>query len=438
MPKFAHMKSQPNNAKPALAFSALLAIAHLAFSVVGCSDSNAITKATSDSGAGTEVISDSGASTEAAEKERALDLFIEGVTGNVGMPGVQTAVIKDGRVVWAKSYGMAVIAPLPDRPMTNDTISEFAQISNEVIAVAFMQQVEAGAFGLDDDINAALPWSIRNPSYPDDPITWRMIFSHTASFNNVTASIDGPIVYGMDSPVALGDFLRNVYSPTGQYYGTYTFRSTRPGQTYWVSQLAPGLAAYAIELKVNQPFYTYVKEHIFDPLDMQSTSYFMRDLPTDLLAVGYTCYPRGDGFGCDPLGTPGGTSLEQQNSFPYYPVSLLRTSAVQYLKFMAMIMNGGSAGSTSILSAAGVEQLLTPLPMQTDDGRQQGLYFRSVPGYEGPGGSAAWGNGAQLSGVSAAAFFDRSAGVGAIAVGNSTGNGDRMTQIVSRLLSEFR
>lgn len=420
MLKFTAMRSQPK-AKPPLAFGVLLAILHLAFSVVGCSDSNpSVTGA------------------EAAEKERALDLFIEDITANVGMPGVQTAAIKDGKVVWAKSYGMAVVAPLPDRPMTDDTISEFAQLSSEVIAVAFMQQVEAGAFGLDDDINAALPWSVRNPSYPDVPITWRMILSHTASFNNVPESIDGPVVYGMDSPVALGDFLRDVYGPTGQYYGTSTFLSARPGQTYSVAQLATGLVAYAIELKVNQPFYTYVKEHIFDPLDMRSTSYFVRDLPTDLLAVGYNCFPRGEGFGCYALGTPGGTVLEQQHSFPYYPVHLLRTSAVQYLKFIAMIMNGGSAGSTSILSAAGVEQLLTPLPIQTDDGRQQGLYFRSLPGYEGPGGSAAWGNAGSTPGVSAVAFFDRSSGVGAIAVGNNAGTPDRLTRIVARLLNEFR
>ncbi len=439
MPKFANSNRQP---KRSLDYTALLVASHLAFNLVGCSGSNASTNATNDSGANTDTISDSGASTEAAEKELALDNFIEAVAAGMGMPGVQTVVIKDGNVVRAKSYGMAVIAPMTERPMTNDTILEFASISKEFVAVAFMQQVEAAAIGLDDDISASLPWQVRNPHFPDVPITWRMVLSHTSSIN-VDPRIFNDYILGTDSTIPLADFMSDLYTPTGRYYSSNTFLSDSPGTTYKYSTTAISLAAYAIELIVKQPFHEYVRQRIFEPLGMQVSSYFLRDLPPDLLAVGYTCNFHGVGFQCLPDGATNGTVLDQQHSVPQYPVLLLRSSALQYSKFMAMIMNDGKVGSTSIISHASIEQLLEPQAVAAYDGQQQGLVFFGIPEFADPNNNdLMWGHGGQDSGVATAAFFDRNAGVGAIVLGNSQDSAQtstgQMTRIAAKLLSEFR
>jgi CubicO group peptidase (beta-lactamase class C family) len=421
MRKLATANTLPKNPNHTLGCGALLVAAHVAFSVVGCSSA--------------------GASSDATSKEQALDRFIEDVTASMGMPGVQTAVVKDGKLVWAKSYGLAVTTPLPDRAMTNDTILELASISKELVAVAFMQQVEAGVLGLDDDISAALPWPVQNPHFPEVPITWRMVLSHTATIQDDPRAFDG-FVLGADSSIPLGDLMRDLYTPTGRYYSEETFLAARPGTIYQYSTTAISLAAYAIELAVKQPFYEYVRDRIVEPLGMESTSYFLRDLPSDQLAVGYTCVAHGVGFACPPPGDPKGTVLDQQHAVPQYPVLLLRTTATQYSKFMAMLLNRGQVGGTSIISQASIEQLLAPLPITTDDGKQQGLVFFGIPESVDPGGDTMWGHGGADLGVAASAFFDRSSGVGAIAVGNSQSSAytstGQITRIVAKLLSEFR
>jgi len=44
-----------------------------------------------------------------------------------------------------------------------------------------MQLYEKGLFDLDEDVNNYLPFSLRNPHYPDSPITFRMLLSHRSS-----------------------------------------------------------------------------------------------------------------------------------------------------------------------------------------------------------------------------------------------------------------
>ena len=51
------------------------------------------------------------------------------------------------------------------------------------MTVAVMQ-VEKGHLALDDDIDHHLPFAVRNPEWPDVPITWRMLPSHSSSLNS--------------------------------------------------------------------------------------------------------------------------------------------------------------------------------------------------------------------------------------------------------------
>jgi len=170
----------------------------------------------------------------------------------------------------------------------------------------------------------------------------------------------------------------------------------------------------------------------------------LRDLPPDLLAVGYTCNVHGGvGFQCLPDGATNGTVLDQQHSVPQYPVLLLRSSAVQYSKFMSMIMNDGQVGSTPIISDASIEQLLEPQALAAYYGQQQGLVFFGIPESADPNNNdLMWGHGGEDTGVATAAFFDRNTGVGAIVLGNSQDSAStstgQMTRIAAELLSEFR
>jgi CubicO group peptidase (beta-lactamase class C family) len=64
--------------------------------------------------------------------------------------------------------------------MTDQTIQNIGSISKTITATAVMQLWERGKFKLDDDVNKYLPFQVRNPHFPDDPITFRQLLTHKA------------------------------------------------------------------------------------------------------------------------------------------------------------------------------------------------------------------------------------------------------------------
>ncbi len=97
-----------------------------------------------------------------------------------GVPGVSIAVINDGRLEWARGYGLARAGDTA--PVTADTLFQAASLSKSVTAVAALSLVEAGQLDLDADINTRLTsWKIPTaPIAAGTPVTLRQLLSHTA------------------------------------------------------------------------------------------------------------------------------------------------------------------------------------------------------------------------------------------------------------------
>ena len=84
------------------------------------------------------------------------------------------------------------------RPVTADDPVRIASVSKLVVALAVMRLVERGQLDLDQDISAYLGWPVRNPGFPDRPITLRLLLSHQSSLR------DGDDLY----LIPLGDMLQ--------------------------------------------------------------------------------------------------------------------------------------------------------------------------------------------------------------------------------------
>src|SRR6187399_2237515 len=64
------------------------------------------------------------------------------------------------------------------RRVTADDPVRVASISKLVVALGAMRMVEAGTLDLDRDVSDWLGWPLRNPAFPDTPITLRQLLSH--------------------------------------------------------------------------------------------------------------------------------------------------------------------------------------------------------------------------------------------------------------------
>ncbi len=71
----------------------------------------------------------------------------------LNVPGVSVAVIRGGKIAWAKGYG---VTHANGAPVTPQTLFQAASISKPVAAMAAMKMVEAGQLELDADINTVL------------------------------------------------------------------------------------------------------------------------------------------------------------------------------------------------------------------------------------------------------------------------------------------
>jgi CubicO group peptidase (beta-lactamase class C family) len=70
------------------------------------------------------------------------------------------------------------------RPLTIADPARVASISKLVVALGVMRLVEQGKLDLDRDVSDWLGWSLRNPAFPDRPISLRLLLSHRSSLRD--------------------------------------------------------------------------------------------------------------------------------------------------------------------------------------------------------------------------------------------------------------
>jgi CubicO group peptidase (beta-lactamase class C family) len=364
--------------------------------------------------------------------------FILEVMRGGGIPGLQAVVVKDGKVIWHRSYGYSVLAqPGPRTPMRDDSLLFSASVAKMITVTAVMQQVEKGRISLDDDISKYVPFTLRNPKWPDVPITWRMLLTHTSSVDVDQSVEDSVYFYGSDSPVSLEEYVEGMFIPGGRYFRPDSFRPGKPGTERIYSDAGFDLVGYALARVVKQPFAEYVHDAILVPLRMKESAYSLRKIPADKLAVGYGRTLRDDGrwaFASARVAfahlPDGRTVLEDQMGIPDPPTGGLYTSATQFAQLLLMFLNHGTLDGAKVLEPSSVDLLTTHTGYFSIFGYQQGL---ALMGTRDLDDHLVWGHDGQDRGYCTAAYFDRESGVGVVAFANA----NRDDELLSRRLVDL-
>jgi len=334
--------------------------------------------------------------------EPSLDEFMKTSLDTSQLPGWSAAIVKNGKVVLAKGWGMADIAT--SRAMTERDILIVGSLSKTLTGTTIMTLVEQGKLSLDKDINEVLPFKVRNPKWPDVPITLRMLMTHTSSVQETSARLVSLAKPG-DPTSSLREFLEPYLTPGGAtYVEGESFGTQKPGATFVYSNFGAALAALVAETVAGESFHAYAKRVVFDPLGMKSTSFFMSDVDPTKLATHYTW-----------LSTKG-QQPNPQTSVPYYPATALRTTSADLGRFLTMISRGGELDGVRILKAETVTEMTRvqiPASPAGNDMTGQGLFWEHRPVNDHPG----WGHGGSYYGASARMHVDAS-GTGVIVLAN--------------------
>ena len=251
-------------------------------------------------------------------------------------PSMSACIIHNTTILWKNSYGFSNLET--QKPATTQTIYIVASITKTITSTALMQLYDQGLFDLDDDVNAYLPFSLRNPNYPNDSITIRMILSHSSSL------VTDPLSYhwfNFSSPPPIpwypAPWLQEYLLPGGAYYTPEIWDTThQPGTYMQYANINFDIAAYLVQLLSGQPFHEYCNDHIFTPLGMTRTGFRLPDLP-----IGDVAFPY--------LFENGSFIALPQYQLLHYPIGGLMTTIDDLTCFLIAHMNQGVYNGTRIL-----------------------------------------------------------------------------------------
>lgn len=342
-----------------------------------------------------------------AERLARMDNIFQQAIANKEVPGVAAIVIRNGKIVYYKSFGMADNAA--NRSLKKDDIFRIASMSKAITSTAVMMLWEEGKFQLDDPISKYIPefrnptlissFSFKDTSYTTEPakseITIRQLITHTSGIGY--GEIDGDerfkAIYKKagitdlftTEPVTIGESVRKLAKLPLHH---------NPGEKFTYSE-GLDVLGYFIEVVSGMSFSDFLKKRLFEPLGMQDTYFYLPEQKAGRLVAVQRPSKTGD-WERYPV-----TFYD-----PNYPISGAKTfysggaglssTARDYAIFLQMYLNGGELGGKRILSRTTVQSILSN---QTDtllgNPQHADSFYGLAFGVQTARGAARGGNGSE-------------------------------------------
>lgn len=246
------------------------------------------------------------------------------------------------------------------RPMRRDTIFRIASLTKLVTAVAAMILVEEGRLRLDEPVDAYLPeladrQVLKSPDGALDdtvpasrPITLRDLLTLRCGLGAVMAfppryPIQRAMMSAHVAPSA--HFFQDAPDEFMKRLGALPLVH-QPGEG-WLYHTGFEIAGVLIARAVGRSLGAFMRERIFEPLEMTDTGFFVPPEKISRLADCYHADPSGEGIKLfDPAD---GGLFSRQPAFEAGGGGLVST-VDDYLAFCRMLLDGGRAGAVRILS----------------------------------------------------------------------------------------
>ncbi|MBO0752201.1 MAG: beta-lactamase family protein, partial [Bradyrhizobiaceae bacterium] len=279
---------------------------------------------------------------ETQSPSAAIDEILGDAVANKVVTGVVAMAADRKGVIYEGAFGVADIADA--RPLKVDSMFRIASMTKAVTSTAALQLVEQGKFAIEDPVEKYLPQFANAPVVESfdaasgnyklrpaaRPVTIRHLLTHTSGLGypfTDPVTRDFKARPGENYPVLL------VFDPGERWlYST---------STDWVGRLVEKVSGKTLE--------AYFREHVFAPLGMKDTSYFVaKDKEARLVTVNRRL---ADGsIVRDAIQPP-------TSDFTPIGGGGLTSTASDYLRFTRALLNGGELDGARILSAGTVKDM---------------------------------------------------------------------------------
>ena len=320
-----------------------------------------------------------------SERLGRIDRMCQRAVADGDIPGVVALVARHAKIVYYKAFGMADNEAR--RELKRDDIFRIASQTKAITATAVMMLWEEGRFRLDDPISKYIP-EFKDPqllksfdnattNYTTEPakseITIRQLLNHTSGIGY--GEIDGDERFRMiyrkagiidafsTEPVSIEQNIKKLAKLPLHH---------NPGEHFTYSE-GLDVVGYLIEVVSGMPFDRFLRTHLFDPMGMDDTWFYLPVAEASRLVPVQT--------------SKDGTWVHFPASFydPDYPIKGakkffsggggLSSSAKDYATFLQMYLNGGELGGKRFLSRKTVETILANQTGELMGGKTADRYF---------------------------------------------------------------
>lgn len=343
------------------------------------------------------------------ERLARVDAMCQKAVAEGDVPGVVALVARNGKIVYHKAFGMADNES--GRTLKRDDIFRIASQSKAITSTAVMMLWEEGKFQLDDPISKYIPefknsqvlktFQYKDTSYTTVPasneITIRHLLSHTSGIGY--GVIDGDerfkMIYHKAGVTDLFTTENISIEESVKKLAKLPLHHD-PGEKFTYSE-GLDVLGYFIEVVSGMPFDIFLRKHLFEPLGMNDTWFY---LPAEKAKRLVSVQQLDNG---------------EWNRYPItfydpdYPIKGARrffsggaglsSTAKDYATFLQMYLNGGELNGIRILSRTTVQSIMGNQigDLWEGTGRHYGLAFGVLTqkgqdmGGQGSEGTFDWG-----------------------------------------------
>ncbi|MGO8911251.1 MAG: serine hydrolase domain-containing protein [Bradyrhizobium sp.] len=278
-------------------------------------------------------------------------------------PGTQLLVYRRGKIVHSAVQGFADLERKV--AMKDDTIFRIYSMTKPITSVAFMMLFEEGRVALDEPVHKYIPeWKNLGvfqagtaPAFltrpPSRPMLIVDLLRHTSGLtygfqqrSNVDAAYREMKIGEVEKAGTLQSMIEDLAKIPLEF---------SPGEA-WNYSVSTDVIGYLIGKISGQPFEQFLKQRIFDPLEMKDTGFFVPADKAHRFAACYSASPQG-AMTFHATDRKGGLTLQDDpanSSFLSPPAFIsggggLCSTAADYLTFCRALLNGGELDGVRLI-----------------------------------------------------------------------------------------
>jgi CubicO group peptidase (beta-lactamase class C family) len=305
-----------------------------------------------------------------AERLSRIDNLLEPHIKNQTLPGAVAYIVRNGKVVYYKSWGTSNMAT--NTPLKKDDIFRIASMTKAITSLAVMMLYEEGKFLLDDPISRFIPefkspqviktYNAKDTTFTTEPANREITIRHLLTHSS-----------GIDYPFIGSEAHRSIYTKHKISPGLGNLEEAlgdeikslaklplahQPGEKFTYG-LNTDVLGYLVEVVSGIPFDQFLRQRVFDKLGMKDAYFSLPKEKHNRLVV---LHEGTDDGKVRPITNK---PFDLNPDYPKFPTRYpsggggLSCTVEDYAKFLQLFLNNGEYNGVRLLSRKTVELILT-------------------------------------------------------------------------------